>query len=40
MNVVDKLVIALGLDTSGVDKGASQIKSQLSSIGGDRKSVV
>ena len=34
MNVVDKLVIALGLDTSGVDKGASQIKSQLSSIGG------
>ena len=34
MNVVDKLIIALGLDTSGVDKGASQIKSQLSSIGG------
>lgn len=34
MNVVDKLVIALGLDTSGVDKGASQIKSKLSSIGG------
>lgn len=34
MNVVDKLVIALGLDTSGVDKGARQIKSQLSSIGG------
>lgn len=34
MNVVDKLIIALGLDTSGVDKGVEQIKSKLSSIGG------
>lgn len=29
MNVVDKLVIALGLDTSGVDKGVAQTKSKL-----------
>lgn len=29
MNVVDKLVIALGLDTSGVDKGVEQTKSKL-----------
>ena len=29
MNVVDKLVIALSLDTSGVDKGVAQTKSKL-----------
>ena len=29
MNVVDKLVIALDLDTSGVDKGVEQTKSKL-----------
>ena len=29
MNVVDKLVIALGLDTKGVDKGISEAQSKL-----------